>query len=255
MARGSTDRKLLRKKHDQPLYKQLYIILRSKIQSGELKVNDLVPAESELMSSYGVSRITVRAALDQLVADGFIDRHRGRGSFVKAVNPPTRSCLTSFTDQMLNLGRKPVTELVDFRIASAATFDHSRLPFAATEKLVALKRLRKVDGECAAIVRSFIPYRVVPGIHPDMFEPEGRKQSLLYVLEQAFGIVLDKGEETMIPTCIVAGDAVLLGIEEGAAVVLKVCLIRDKAGAPTLYEEAHWCAPQTQLVQRVPTGS
>jgi GntR family transcriptional regulator len=154
---------------------------------------------------------------------------------------------------MLSLGRTPVTDLIDFRVARADSLSNSRLPFAHDEKVVALKRLRKVDGDCAAIVRSFIPYRLVPGIHPGMFEQQGRGQSLIFVLERAFGIILDKGEETMLPTCVLANDAALLGIEEGTPVILKVCLIHDRASTPILYEEAHWCTPQTQLVQRLHT--
>ena len=62
-----------------PLYQQLYDVLRGNITRGEWKPGDLIPAESELIEQYGVSRITVRQVLDMLVQEGLIYRQRGRG--------------------------------------------------------------------------------------------------------------------------------------------------------------------------------
>jgi DNA-binding GntR family transcriptional regulator len=249
-----TTPKRLSKETGGPLYLQLYSLLRLRLQRGELSPGDLVPAESELMRTYAVSRITVRKALEQLVTDGFIDRHRGRGSYVKAAAPETRSCLTSFTDQMLNLGRVPTTELLHLTIGQSGSFDDEQLPFRRSEEVALVERLRIVDGRKAALVRSYIPYRLVPGIRPDMFETNGRGQSLLHVLERRFGILLDKGEETIEPVCVRGPQSTLLEVTEGAAVVSKVCLVRDLTGEPVLFEKALWSAPQTQLVQRLPNA-
>jgi GntR family transcriptional regulator len=238
------------KPRSKSLHMQLYNELRAQVQEGKFRPGDLFPAESELMENYEVSRITVRAALDRLVKDGFIDRYPGRGSFVKALEPETRNCLTSFTDQMLSQGRTPTTKLLGLHFVRARDITTTQLPFQAETSLVLIERLRKVDREPTALVRSYIPKKLVPGIKPQHFKERGRGQSLLYVLEHHFGIFLDKGEETLTPICIVGSDAQALGIKDGAAVVLKACLVQNVSGDPVLYEEALWCAPQTQLVQR-----
>lgn len=230
-----------------PLYQQLYSDLRSKIQAGVWQAGELIPAESELMREHKLSRITVRAALDQLVQDGLIDRFAGRGSFVKESEPETKNCLTSFTDQMLSLGRVPSTELV--KLERLKHTDNS-LPFAPNEKLVIIERLRKVDGEPAALMRSYLPKKRVPGIKREHFKETGREQSLLYILEHHFGIVLDEGEETLAATCVNAQDASLLSVEEGAALMQRTCLVRNVGGEPIIYETALWSMPQTQFVQR-----
>ena len=93
-----------------PLYQQLYEMLRGNITRGEWKPGDLIPAESELIEQYGVSRITVRQVLDMLVQEGLIYRQRGRGSFV--AHPTVEQVLqrlVSFTDDMRQRGFAPST--------------------------------------------------------------------------------------------------------------------------------------------------
>ena len=66
-----------------PQYKQMYETLRGQIASGEFRPGDLLPSEHDLCRQYRLARPTVRKALDQLVADGFIVKHQGKGSIVK----------------------------------------------------------------------------------------------------------------------------------------------------------------------------
>ena len=66
-----------------PQYKQVYEALRREISSGEFSAGDLLPSEHELCARFSVARPTVRKALDQLVSDGFIFKHQGKGSIVK----------------------------------------------------------------------------------------------------------------------------------------------------------------------------
>lgn len=66
-----------------PRYKQVYEILRRQIKDGVYAAGDLLPSENELCAAYGVTRPTVRKALDILTADGFIVKHQGKGSIVK----------------------------------------------------------------------------------------------------------------------------------------------------------------------------
>ena len=66
-----------------PQYKQIYEDLRSRIAEGVYIPGDLLPSENELCHIYNVARLTVRRSLEQLVSDGFIIRHQGKGSIVK----------------------------------------------------------------------------------------------------------------------------------------------------------------------------
>lgn len=237
-----------------PLYRQLYQRLRARIDVGEDAPGDALPTEAALMETYGVSRITVRAALDQLVRDGLIERQRGRGTFVRAEAGAPRSCVTSFTDQMLALGREPSTELLRLETLSPGERAERELPFEPAQDVVVIDRLRSVDGEVAGLVRTFLPSEQVPQLERAHFARTGRGQSLLHVLEHVCGIVLEQGAETSQPVALDASVARVLGVPAGSAAILKTCTLEDVSGAVLLYEEAYWAVAQTQLVKRYPSG-
>ena len=65
-----------------PLYYQLKNVLLTKIQQSEWQAGDLIPSEQELQETFGLSRTTVRQTLSELVNEGWLSRHRGRGTFV-----------------------------------------------------------------------------------------------------------------------------------------------------------------------------
>lgn len=239
---------------DEPLYRQLHRLLRRRILDGEFGVGDPIPPESTLMEAYDVSRITVRSALEQLVRDGMIDRQRGRGSFVRARVPEVRSCLASFTQQMLSLGREPTTELLRLDVLGGDERGALELPFDPAVPVALIERLRSVDGERAGLVRSYLPAEHVAGLTPDDFSVRGPAQSLLHVLSVACGIVLDHGQETAEPVLLDGDVAARLGRPADSAAIRKVCVLDDVAGRTILYEIAYWSAPRTQLVERYPRG-
>jgi GntR family transcriptional regulator len=78
-----------------PAYLQIADDIRSQILEGTLQVGDQLPSEPGLMADYGVSRIVVRQALDVLRSEGLIVKQQGRGSFVRALQPPKRRVLGS----------------------------------------------------------------------------------------------------------------------------------------------------------------
>jgi GntR family transcriptional regulator len=108
-----------------PLYHQLYALLRQKIESGEIRTGELVPSEIMLSDLFGVSRITAKRALDDLEADRFVERRRGRGTTVsflyepKILRAPLNSMLESLnvmgretSVQVLSVGRVPASKAV-----------------------------------------------------------------------------------------------------------------------------------------------
>ncbi|HEY8266232.1 MAG TPA: GntR family transcriptional regulator, partial [Steroidobacteraceae bacterium] len=74
----------LDKKNGQPLYQQLERLLKGAIERNVIGPNDALPPERDLASELDVSRITVRKAIDGLVAEGLLVRRQGSGTFVKA---------------------------------------------------------------------------------------------------------------------------------------------------------------------------
>ena len=99
----------------QPLYDQLVDILTDKIDH-EYRAGDLMPSERELSERYGLSRTTVRLALQELERLGLVVRQHGRGTFVADRSAQTTNLMYSysFTDQMREMGRVPSTHILEF---------------------------------------------------------------------------------------------------------------------------------------------
>ena len=90
-----------------PLYQELQRVLRKAIDSRVLGPDDALPSERDLAADFAVSRITVRKALDGLVADGLLVRRQGAGNFVSARVDKNFAMLTSFSEDMRARGRTP----------------------------------------------------------------------------------------------------------------------------------------------------
>ncbi len=91
-----------------PIYFQIMEQLKTQIKNGELKADALLPSEREYAEQFGISRMTVRQALSNLVNEGFLYRQKGRGTFVSKLKmeQPLQG-LTSFTEDMRSRGMKP----------------------------------------------------------------------------------------------------------------------------------------------------
>ena len=81
----------------------------------QLAVGDAIPSERQLTADFGVSRLTVRAALDDLVREGYLVRRHGSGTFVSEPKIAQELTMTSFTDDMRSRGLRPESQTLDLR--------------------------------------------------------------------------------------------------------------------------------------------
>lgn len=177
-----------------PYYQQLYEILRNKISRHEWKPGDLIPAESELITQYAVSRNTVRQVLDMLVQEGLLYRERGRGSFV--AHPTLEqglSRIVSFTEDMRQRGFEPGTHVLDSGLVVATQEIASQLQVSAGEELVRLERLRLADSEPMSIEESYLVHRLCPGVLKGNYDTTPLRQAL----EQNYGIRLVRAKQVL----------------------------------------------------------
>src|SRR2546421_9132269 len=84
-----------------------------------LGMGEAIPSERQLSVDLGVSRLTVRAALDDLVRDGYLVRRRGSGTFVSEPKIAQELTMTSFTEDMRRKGMKPASRTLDLRVTPA----------------------------------------------------------------------------------------------------------------------------------------
>lgn len=104
----------------QTLQEKLYYDLLKNIQQGVYKPGDMLPSENALIESYGVSRVTVRAALAKLVEKNLVVKRRGKGAFVKS-SALVESTLTSgsFTETCRAMGLEPQTHILSVQLVPA----------------------------------------------------------------------------------------------------------------------------------------
>ena len=99
-----------------PKYLQIRSWLYGMIRRGKIIVGDKLPTEEELAKRFGVNRMTVRQAMDELAVEKMIIRKRGEGSFLLSVKPRGYvyevENISSFTDDMVSNGINPVTKTI-----------------------------------------------------------------------------------------------------------------------------------------------
>ncbi|MDO5688913.1 MAG: GntR family transcriptional regulator [Tissierellia bacterium] len=130
-----------------PLYQQLCEALTQSIQNGEYRVGDRIPSEAKLTELYGVSRITVRTAVEKLCAENVLIKKHGKGTYVSA--PLYTECTkagNSFTELCLLMGAVPSTKLVSKEVIQAPEAVAEALDLELGADVICIKRLRLVNG-------------------------------------------------------------------------------------------------------------
>src|SRR3712207_1575716 len=134
------------------------------IGSGQLSPGQRAPSEREIAETLGISRMTARAAMSNLVADGYLYSVPGKGTFVS--NPKMRQDLmelTSFTEDMRKRGLKPGARLLEIEVTDRAPGKvYRRLELSGEEDLIRIYRLRTADEEPMCLETSYLPRSYVP---------------------------------------------------------------------------------------------
>ena len=196
-----------------PLYQQLYEQLEGRIRSGQWKPGDMIAPESELITQYEVSRITVRKVLAMLVAEGLLVRERGRGSFV--ASPKLEHGMTtivSFTDDMRQRGFSPGTKIIFMGLVPAPRAIADALAVPEGEELARIDRLRLADEQPMCVEESFLIHRHLPGI----LEHDLANDSLREIKQREYGIRWSRARQTIQAVPAAPEIARLLSVKTGA---------------------------------------
>jgi len=161
-----------------------------------LDVGAAIPSERQLSVGLGVSRLTVRAALDELVREGYLVRRRGSGTFVAEPKVPKGMDASSFTDDMRARGLTPASRTIELRVFPAGARLGRMLHVSPSEPIVLAKRLRLADGEPMAIELLHVRASLVPGLTAEDLE----ENSFYELLVNRYGIQIIGGTQTVEPT-------------------------------------------------------
>jgi GntR family transcriptional regulator len=174
----------------------------------QLDVGEAIPSERQLSVDLGVSRLTVRAALDDLVREGYLVRRRGSGTFVSEPKIAQELTMTSFTDDMRSRGMRPASRTLELRVAPAGARLGRLLHVSPSEPIVVASRLRLADGETMAIETVHVREKHVPGLTARDLE----ESSFYELLLDRYGIVIVGGTQMIEPTVTDEEESEALGV-------------------------------------------
>lgn len=169
-----------------PLYEQLRQALLEAITNGRIPEGTKLPTEEELCEQLGISRPVARQAYSALIAEGYVERMRGKGTFVRLSENRGLfiDAQLSFAKEMGILGKSHHTEMIDREWVTGDLTLAAKLNLGLDERCFHITRMRYVDGKPFVLVENYVPESLFPGI--DQYDLA--KNSLYDVFEKEYRV-------------------------------------------------------------------
>jgi GntR family transcriptional regulator len=155
-------------------YQKIADDIRKDIMKGKYLPGAQLALEKEMCQQYGVSRITVKRAVDELVTAGLVVKRRGSGTFVKSIEDEAVKELSSAHQfegfSQSYKGHEVRTEIIKFDITNPSEDVASKLQMTTEDFIYDIVRLRCADGEPIVIEYTKMPIQLIPGIKRDILE-------------------------------------------------------------------------------------
>ncbi|MFC8130754.1 GntR family transcriptional regulator [Streptomyces sp. NPDC057302] len=211
---------------------------------------DAIPSERALCAQLAVSRPTLRAAIDELVAAGFLVRQHGRGMFVAPAK---------ITQELVSGGRAltvPQAEgtwssrLLEFTTHQAGARIGRKLRMSPAEEILYVARLRLVDGAPMAIEHLHLRAQLAPGLSARELE----SGDLYEHLRDTHGVHVHEAVQAIEPTVVTRAEAKLLDVPELSPALLFERLTSDTTGRPVEYVHSLYRGDRYRIVSRLTLG-
>src|SRR2546423_4408382 len=211
-----------------------------------LGVGNAIPSERQLSADLGVSRLTVRAALDDLAREGYLVRRRGSGTYVQQPKISQQLTMTSFSEDMRRRGMVPNSETLSLTRQLAGAKLGRFLNVSPGEEIVVVKRLRLADGVSMAIETLHVPTSVVPGVQPRDLEG-----SFYELLRTRYGVEIATATQTIEPTVTNEEESAALEVPLHSPAVLFQRTSRDASGRTLEFVHSIYRGDRYQIVSEL----
>jgi GntR family transcriptional regulator len=218
-----------------PVYRAIQQHIREMIRGPGFAPGDRVPSERALAEHLGANRMTVRKAVDGLVAQGLLERNGTSGTRLplpRVTRPVDAHTSLGIARIVQSAGGTPGNKLLHFEQARATPRAAARLGVAEGAELVAFRRLWTVNGTAFCIETSRIPAALVPGLAA---EDLVAGQSLYALLRTRYGIGTTSAEREIAVACCTDPEARLLNLAPGTGCLLLRLVAYDDGGRPIEY--------------------
>jgi DNA-binding GntR family transcriptional regulator len=196
--------------------------MKRNIITGKWEPGKKLPTEPVLSADLGISRQTLRHALQLLINDGLLYRQQGRGTFVQQKRSNYQlSYLESFTEQMQAIGKKATSKVIELKtnlIPEGSLAE--KLLLSDRERMLKIVRLRLADGQPMSLEEVYIDINLCPNLHKKDLE----NQSLYTILEKEYGLKIKYGDLSLEARQATTEQAKLLQIKTSGLLLYMQCL-------------------------------
>lgn len=153
-------------------YEKIALDLQSKISNGEYRSNDQLPLEKEMCEEYGVSRITIKKAMDKLVMSGLVIKRRGSGTFVKDIDNnemkdvSTSKQFSGFSETFKD--KETITKIIEFNVINPTEEIANKLKISTDNFVYCICRARYANNEPYVIEYTYMPIDLIKGINREI---------------------------------------------------------------------------------------
>lgn len=214
---------MLEKNSPKPLYQQLRDILIDAIDSGKWEPNEKIPSENELSVTYGLSRMTTRSVLTDLVKEGLLYRVQGKGTFVSEKIATLSPSYIGIREQLEKMGYEVETKTIECNTERCGETVAKNLGIRKGDSVLKIKRVRYIKDGPISIHISYISEKYADKLHPEMLE----KEQLCVLLNEYYGLRRHKVTETLESVLASNDEAELLEVEKGHPLLLLKDIIYD----------------------------
>jgi GntR family transcriptional regulator len=214
-----------------PLYLQVEATLQDMIEGVKYSPGDQIPSERELSELLGISRMTARRAIENLISRGLLERRSTQGTFVRqpeVLRMVGNDYSQGLTQILQSAGSQPGSRLLRFEIIPSPQKIAEKLDLWIGEMVIVIRRLRLVNKAPFCIETSYLPQKIVPGLSADDFSFEN--SSLYTILHERYGIILTSNDETLKVSYATSEEAAYLGIKCGSPILLMRSVLMDEQG-------------------------
>lgn len=223
-----------------PLHHQAYLIVADAIRSGRYRPGELLPTEEAFATQFGVSRITIRRAMDALAQAKLIERQQGKGTFVRkgAMSLPVEVPTYSMIEQISRIGATTAVKVFEFGQQLPPPEVRAAFAVGDEETLQRAVRVRYQDGEPLIHLTTYVS----PLIGATISREDMERMSLYSLIRRA-GRQIARGEQTISAELASPVISQRLNVKIGAPLLSVTRMMNDAAGEPI--EHLHFlCSPE-----------
>ncbi len=199
-----------------PRYIEVYTKVKKLIRDGEIKVNEFLPTEAELEKRYGVSRTTIRKAVQNLVAEGYVEVKQGSGTKVVDFRSTQElNYVTSISETLARKGYDVKTKSMYIDIVNASKTTSEMLNIPMGSQVYHVQRVILADSIPTVILENFISVDKTPNIDQKYHEIK----SLYAYIEEKYGFHIDSSKDTISAKSADFVESQMLDIRPGAALI------------------------------------